>query len=466
MSLSVSARTVVVSLLLLPVVGAAQATGVAGFVSVGSRSSLDQSTLQSAPTFGAGLVLPWGATRGLAFSFASSSPTLGVGAPTRPTLELMAELRQRVWGGHIPGQTEGYLFLGAGLSRASRDSMSHTGLAGQAGVAVAWPFLDAIGAEFRIGAGYERHPAAFLVAAVDSTTNRSGALSLRAGIALFLRPVAKARRLPVTAMPDVTEVPRPTASYQTLLFKKDTVAAAAYRAGDYAVGADPDARSGGTIESPYVARRIFTDSTLPKKNRKGADAKPDAKPESKADTVWTLHDHAAEIPHALTATADTARAPTAAPPATAAAPTAPRIAAPMPAVVPAPPTAPVVEAAPTDTIDTFNDANGTFLQIRPAFAAGHLTPGTMSRLVVFAESMVTEHQRTSYLVRVESMPGDLDGTERMLDDAYALRAKLVAAGVAPEQVVVRETPVSASIATLLRIVIRGPAAPSLTGSKP
>jgi hypothetical protein len=483
MSLSVSTRVIAVTLLAVPMLASGQSTGVAGFVTVGSRNSLDQSDLQSAAVFGAGVVLPLGTTRGLAVSFASSSPTLGPSGVARPSLELMAEVRQRVWGGKIPGQSEGYLLLGAGLSRASHDTMSHTGLAGQAGVAVAWPFLDAVGAEFRIAAAYERHPAAYLSAIVDTAAHRTGTLSLRAGLALFLRPVTKARRIPVTAMPDVTEVPRPITSYQNMLFQRDSATAVALRAGDLTVGADPEARSGGALEAPYVARKVFADSTPTKssKSKKGTDAK--------TDTVWTLRDR--EVARAaVAATRDSARPQSPSRPVTPSAPDAtvapidsvrtviPQADTPAPAAALGPVPAATRAASPPsiasppdtpalrDSIDSFHDATGTFLQIRPALVAGHVSASTIDRLVTFAQSMVTEKQVPNFVLAVESAPGDLDVIERLLDDAYTLRGKLLDAGLTPAQVVVRETPVAASSSTLLRIVVRVPTALTNPGSKP
>jgi len=450
----------------------AQSEGPAMYVSGLGSLSLDKSTRTPNAVFGAGGILPLGDGHALAFGFATQQAGLGSGLPTVGVLELTAELRQRIWSASPPGHSAAYLFIGGGLSRASLGADTHSGVIGSGGLAVAWPFADALGVEFRLAGTYERHPARFLglpgdsmpaVAAVTSI----GHVGLRAGLAFFLKPVSKPRRIPVSAMPDATETPRPVSSFQGMLLHRDSVIAAARAGGDDRLMADPDARSGAAVAAPYLTPHIVYDTIAraelaADKPGRGRGRNPAKAAKVRTDTILALadpraaqtavvaHQTPAPPPPVIVPRPVVAVAPSGYPSTTPSVENAPA----LPRALPDPPVH-VVAPVIADTIDTTVDSSGTTLAIRPALIAGELAHGTVDRLLTFAESMRNEGVTLTYQFVVESAPSDDEGTVRLLDNGYAAKQRLLSVGIPAARVLVVERPAPRAMTSRMRIVVRG-----------
>jgi hypothetical protein len=424
-----------------------------------------------------------------------------VAGPTLSTLELTGEFRRRVWGGDRVHTSTVFLYGGAGLSRVSLSTETHSGVSASAGVAVTWPLADAIGLETRLGAVNVGHPARFLGAPGDSLASVRQT-ALRFGVHIFLRPSAKARALPVQSMPDATEVLRPLASYQGMLFRRDSALAAAIRSGDDRLGADPDARSGAALTLPYLVRQLATRDSARFDTTAHGSARvkrsPTGKSRSASSTAKVADDSvtgvsAAFVPapsQRLATTAPRIETPTPpvttpsatlptppTPPATATPSVQPAqaaipVAAPQPRAreavpiivdraaarpVDSPAIAPVSPAR-ADSVESFTDSTGAYLAIQPPLTGGQHTvvePAAITRLVEFAKGLQLERRVASYIVLVESAPADESRTAPLVDAAYAIRARLLAVGVAPAAALVMESPAPLRTSRL-RVIVRQP----------
>lgn len=427
--------------------GATMSFGVLGVVPTQATSALTTST-------GAefSVAVPFQRTRAIALQIGARTNQLRDSAVVaQSVLELGTELRQRLVGGRTASTSELGFILGVGMARVTSGPRTATNPMAHAGFVVAWPFAEAIGLDLRAAAHTEYRAASFTERAPINGTARTWTLGARIGVSLWLRQTTRARRIPVSALPDVTELPVPLRSYQGQLLALDSTAAKE-AAQSRTLASDPDASSGGPLPMPYLRRApIASDSNAPSP-KKGARSRAVAVSVDSQIVLAATPTASPIAPVSLsTATVaprgqgsdttwvDLPSIPTETPPA---------VKDPTPVVV-------ARLAPPRDSVETYQDSTGVYLGIVPTLVDGHVTVNTRERLHALVEGQRAAAVPSSYVLLV-SAPASMQG-EALLDEALIVRAWLVADGIPSAQIAVRQVTTADHSVGELRIIIHGQA---------
>ncbi|MBW7932072.1 MAG: hypothetical protein H3C62_00395 [Gemmatimonadaceae bacterium] len=371
-------------------------------------------------------------------------------AIAQSVLDVGTELRQRLAGGRTPSTASASVIVGVGVSHLATNGRTATDPMGHAGLLLRWPFAESMGLEVHAAAQAVYRQNVFTQHA-PATTGRSWTMGLQLGLSFYLQQTTRARRIPVTALPDVTELPVPLRSYQGRLLVLDSTAAAEV-AKTRMLATDPDASSGAVVSAPYLERApIAADSQRSTSNRVGR-------------RTVALADSQVVLKHASPPSAQT----------TVAEPAVPARAAPIDTLVLGVAQRDTVSASravprlradsepsqlasdgvlPNDSVEVFQDSTGAYLSIIPVLRDGHLTAQTRTALASLIEEQRKAAVPATYVLFV-STPTTAAG-EGVLDEALALRAWFLTAGVPAAQIAVRQSPPMPDGGMSFRIVIHG-----------
>ena len=345
------------------------------------------------------------------------------------------------------GQHEFFGILGAGVVTQSGTMADGAGPLLHAGVGLALPIKDPVGAvvEATYGAAHLPGRAVGDLLLPDQAAWRS---SVQVRVALFARPSARPRAIPPQAMPDATLVPAPFRSYEGALLRNDSLRLRQDSVADAQIGRDPQAPPGAVIRRPYLVAEP-TDSTPA--DTTGATGHMHPGRRDNADSAIVLRTAPEMVSAAPTPAAKRAASPMPA----AARDTAPshvprdtgRAPAPvLPTHVVAP--APQLAMDSLDGVQSRSVGDTSYLQIVPRLNAMHsLRATTIDNLVMFLDSQRNAGRGYDAVITVAVGENPDLAAQQLIDEAYRLQAELMSAGH-KDHVTIRTIPPAAGVPPL------------------